>query len=179
MDLLVIFLNQTNNKRMCLFNYCRYADAPCGEHFSGHSDWIPEHSRGDEPVQFQAADEHLFRPAAHCQHLRGLWKVWSGGTGFKSSWLFPINTFRLTLCLKASPRNGQRWFSRERWARIPRTPRQFGRSTSSGANRETFTDDRVSYHRTTIAWTGWCGSLPSRWVSKAKHKIITCTSTWV
>lgn len=74
---------------MCFFNYCRYADAPHGEHFSGHSDWISEHSRGDEPAQFQAADEHLFWPAAHCQHLRGLWKVQSGGTGFKLILAFP------------------------------------------------------------------------------------------
>lgn len=74
---------------MCFFNYRRYADAPHGEHFSGHSDWISEHSRGDEPAQFQAADEHLFWPAAHCQHLRGLWKVQSGGTGFKLILAFP------------------------------------------------------------------------------------------
>lgn len=165
--------------RNFFFNYCRHADAPCLEHFSGRSDWIPEYSRGDEPVQFQAGDEHLFRPAAHCQHLRGLWKVQSGGAGLEMILVFPINTFCLTLCLEASPRNGQRWFSRVLWARIPRTPRQFGRSTSSGANREMFTDGHVSYRRTTIAWTGWCGSLPSRWVSKGKHGIITCFSSWV
>lgn len=60
---------------MCLFNSCRDADAPRGERVSGRPDWIPEHSRGDEPAQLQAADEHLLRPAAHRQHLRGLWKV--------------------------------------------------------------------------------------------------------
>lgn len=81
---LFIFFRRTNNNKdvLCMFNYCRYADTPRGEHFSGHSDWIPEHSRGDEPAEFQAANEHLFRPAAHCQHLRGFWKVRSGGTGF-------------------------------------------------------------------------------------------------
>lgn len=81
---LFLFFRRTNNNKdvLCVFNYCRYADAPRGEHFSGHSDWIPEHSRGDEPAEFQAANEHLFRPAAHRQHLRGFWKVRSGGTGF-------------------------------------------------------------------------------------------------
>lgn len=72
-----------------MFNYCRYANTPRGEHFSGHSDWIPEHSRGDEPAEFQAANEHLFRPAAHCQHLRGFWKVRSGGTSFNIILAFP------------------------------------------------------------------------------------------
>ncbi|KAF3853224.1 hypothetical protein F7725_013912 [Dissostichus mawsoni] len=33
-----------------------------GERVSGRSDWLPERSRGDEPVQLQAGDEHLLRP---------------------------------------------------------------------------------------------------------------------
>lgn len=99
MDLFVFILN----KQWSLFisvDYCRYADSPRSEHFSWHSDWLPELSCGDESTQFQAGDEHLFWPTAYCEHLRGLWQVQSGGTGFKIILTFPISTFQLTIYLR-------------------------------------------------------------------------------
>lgn len=70
------------------------------------------------------------------------------------------------LCLVLSavlPRSAQRWFSRALWARIPRTLRRSGRSTSFCASQEMFIDGRVSFRRTTTGWTGSCGLPPSRW----------------
>lgn len=67
-----------------LFLHVRYVDPSSSEHLSGRSDYIPEHSCVDEPVEFQAGDEHLLRPAAHRQHLRGFWQVQSGFTGLKN-----------------------------------------------------------------------------------------------
>lgn len=58
--------------------FVRYADSSGGECFFGHSDWLPERPRGDELAEFQAGDEHVLRPAAHRQHLWGLWQVQSG-----------------------------------------------------------------------------------------------------
>lgn len=95
MDLFVFILN----KQWSLSDYCRYADSPRCEHFSWHSDWVPEPSCGDESAQFQASDEHLFWPTAYCEHLRGLWQVQSGGIGFKIILTFPISTFQLTIYL--------------------------------------------------------------------------------
>lgn len=64
---------------LAVFTLCaarrRHADTPCAEHFSGRSDWMPEHPRGDEPTELQAGDEHLLRPAAHRQHVRSLRQV--------------------------------------------------------------------------------------------------------
>lgn len=53
----------------------RYGDTSSGEHFFGHPDLLPERPCGDKPVQFPAGDEHLLRPAAPRQHLRGVWQV--------------------------------------------------------------------------------------------------------
>lgn len=59
----------------CVCEYCRHVDTSGGEHVFGRSDRIPERSRGDELAEYQAGDEHLLRPAAHRQHVRGVWQV--------------------------------------------------------------------------------------------------------
>lgn len=75
----------------------RYADTSRGEHFFGHSDRIPEHSGGDEPLELQAGDEHFLRPAAHRQHLRCLRQVMCALESLGSGWrryLWTLRTFQ-------------------------------------------------------------------------------------
>ena len=82
-----------------------------------------------------------------------------------------FNYYLIRFCLPppASPRSVPKWFSRALWVLIPRTLKQFGRSTSSCVNQGMFTRDRASYHRTITGWTGSCGLLPSRFARLDFH----------